>query len=133
MTSFRERWPLRRIALRAWVLCWLVLVWIFLWGTFSAANVLSGLAIALVITVLLPLPAVPVETAIALGNLKRRGLAVAVVLVMMDDTALEQAYARLIPEGIRDLRHLRDEATLPYLCGNQVQRAAFYDFANLGG
>jgi multicomponent Na+:H+ antiporter subunit E len=52
---------MRRIALRAWVLCWLVLVWILLWGTFSAANVLSGLAIALVITLLLPLPAVPVE------------------------------------------------------------------------
>src|SRR5204863_5208463 len=36
-------------------------------------------------TALAVLPAVPVETAIALGNLKRRGLAVAVVLVMMDD------------------------------------------------
>ena len=38
-----------------------MLVWILLWGTFSAANILSGLAIALVITLLLPLPAVPVE------------------------------------------------------------------------
>jgi uncharacterized protein (DUF58 family) len=84
-------------------------------------------------TALAVLPAVSVETAIALGNLKRRGLAVAVVLVMMDDTALEQAYARLVPEGIRDLRHLRDEATLPYLCSNQGQRSAYYDFANLGG
>ena len=45
----------------SWVLCWLMLVWILLWGTFSAANVVSGLAVALVITVLLPLPAVPVE------------------------------------------------------------------------
>jgi multicomponent Na+:H+ antiporter subunit E len=52
---------MRRIALRAWVLCWLMLVWILLWGTFSAANILSGLAIALLITLLLPLPAVPVE------------------------------------------------------------------------
>lgn len=52
---------MRRIALRAWVLCWLVLVWILLWGTVSAANILSGLAIALLITLLLPLPAVPVE------------------------------------------------------------------------
>jgi uncharacterized protein (DUF58 family) len=84
-------------------------------------------------TALAVLPIVSVETAIALGNLKRRGLAVAVVLVMMDDSALEQAYARLMAEGIRDVRHLRDEATLPYLCSNQVQRAAYYDFANLGG
>jgi multicomponent Na+:H+ antiporter subunit E len=52
---------MRRIALRAWVLCWLMLVWILLWGSVSAANVLSGLAIALLITQLLPLPAVPVE------------------------------------------------------------------------
>ena len=52
---------MRRIALRAWVLCWLMLVWILLWGTVSAANILSGLAIALLITVLLPLPAVPIE------------------------------------------------------------------------
>ena len=52
---------MRRIALRAWVLCWLMLVWILLWGTVSAANILSGLAVALLITLLLPLPAVPVE------------------------------------------------------------------------
>jgi multicomponent Na+:H+ antiporter subunit E len=52
---------MRRIALRAWVLCWLMLVWLLLWGTVSAANILSGLAIALLITLLLPLPAVPIE------------------------------------------------------------------------
>jgi multicomponent Na+:H+ antiporter subunit E len=53
--------PVRRLTLRIWVLIWLVLVWILLWGDFSAANVVSGLLIALVITVLLPLPPVPVE------------------------------------------------------------------------
>jgi multicomponent Na+:H+ antiporter subunit E len=52
---------IRRIALQTAVLCWLVLVWVLLWGSFSAANVLSGLAVALLITVLLPLPVVPVE------------------------------------------------------------------------
>lgn len=52
---------MRRITLRAWVLCWLMLVWILLWGTVSAANLVSGLAIALLITLLLPLPPVPVE------------------------------------------------------------------------
>ncbi len=53
---------MRSIVLRAWVLCWLVLVWVLLWGgNLSAANVLSGLAVALLITLLLPLPAVPVE------------------------------------------------------------------------
>ena len=52
---------MRRALLRIWVLLWLMLVWILLWGTISVANVLSGLAIALIITLLLPLPAVPVE------------------------------------------------------------------------
>jgi len=52
---------MRKHALRAWVLCWLILVWMLLWGSVSAANVVSGLAVALVITLLLPLPAVPIE------------------------------------------------------------------------
>ena len=52
---------MRRVALRVWVLVWLMLVWILLWGNVSAANVLSGLAIALIITLLLPLPPVPIE------------------------------------------------------------------------
>lgn len=52
---------MRRVALRVWVLFWLMLVWILLWGTVSAANIISGLAIALVITLLLPLPVVPIE------------------------------------------------------------------------
>lgn len=51
----------RRWALRTWVVCWLILAWILLWGNISAANVLSGFAIALLITLLLPLPVVPVE------------------------------------------------------------------------
>lgn len=51
----------RRLLLRAWVLVWLMLVWNLLWGNFSWANVLSGFAVAGFITVLLPLPVVPVE------------------------------------------------------------------------
>ena len=51
----------RRWALRAWLLGWLMFVWVLLWGTVSAANILGGLAIAVLITVLLPMPLVPVE------------------------------------------------------------------------
>jgi multicomponent Na+:H+ antiporter subunit E len=51
----------RRVALRVWVLVWLMLVWILLWGNVSVANILSGLAIAVIITLLLPLPPVPIE------------------------------------------------------------------------
>ncbi|MDT5092222.1 MAG: multicomponent Na+:H+ antiporter subunit [Mycobacterium sp.] len=47
--------------MRVWSVCWLVLAWILLWGNISAANILSGLAVALLITLLLPMPTVPVE------------------------------------------------------------------------
>jgi multicomponent Na+:H+ antiporter subunit E len=40
------------------VTIWLVLVWILLWGTWSWANLLSGLAVALGGMLLLPLPPV---------------------------------------------------------------------------
>ena len=40
------------------LLVWLVLVWNLLWGTWSWANLLSGIAVALVVTALLPLPPV---------------------------------------------------------------------------
>ena len=55
------RGPVRGRLLRVSVLAWLVAVWLLLWGTVSVANVLSGLAVALMITLLLPLPAVPVQ------------------------------------------------------------------------
>lgn len=40
------------------LLVWLVLVWNLLWGTWSWANLLGGLAVALGVTLLLPLPPV---------------------------------------------------------------------------
>ena len=40
------------------LLLWLVLVWNLLWGTWSWANLLSGIAVALAVTLLLPLPPV---------------------------------------------------------------------------
>ena len=35
---------MRHHLLRAWVLCWLMLVWVLLWGKVSAANIVGGLA-----------------------------------------------------------------------------------------
>ena len=85
---------MRRIVLRAWVLCWLVLVWILLWGTTSAANILSGLAIALLITLLLPLPPVPVEGRVRLFSLARLIVTVAYYLVL---SSMQVAYLAVKP------------------------------------
>jgi len=52
---------MRKIALNIWMLCFLTLVWVLLWGTLTVANVVGGLVVALVVTLLLPLPPVPVE------------------------------------------------------------------------
>ena len=66
------------------------------------------------------LPDVPVETALALGNLRRRGFAVTVVLIMLDEREVERGYGRLVSEGIRDVRHLANEEGIPELCRQQV-------------
>jgi uncharacterized protein (DUF58 family) len=79
-------------------------------------------------TILAVLPDVSVEAAIALGNLRRRGMAVTVVLILLDDDPLERAYRRLVAEGIRDLRHLKKEEELPELCRRQVDRSSPYAF-----
>jgi multicomponent Na+:H+ antiporter subunit E len=73
---------MRWVLLRAWLLCWLVLVWVLLWGNISAANILSGLAVALVVTLLLPLPAVPVEGRLHPLSLLRLAVTVGYYLVL---------------------------------------------------
>jgi multicomponent Na+:H+ antiporter subunit E len=72
----------RRHALRAWVLCWLTLIWILLWGDVSAANIVTGLVLATVITVLLPLPPVPIEGRLHPVSLLRLIVEVAYYLVL---------------------------------------------------
>ena len=73
---------MRRFALRAWLMCWLTVVWILLWGDVSAANVVTGLALATVITVLLPLPPVPIEGRLHPVSLLRLIVKVAYYLVL---------------------------------------------------
>lgn len=81
-TSAKRKPALRSLALRAWTLCWLILVWMLLWGDVSAANALSGLVVALVITVLLPLPQVPIEGRLHPISLLRLAAVVAYYLVL---------------------------------------------------
>ncbi len=77
-------------------------------------------------TVVALLADVPVEAALALGALRRQGLAISAILLALDDERFEKGYGRLRAEGIMDIRHLRNEAGLPDLCRQQVRRAATY-------
>jgi multicomponent Na+:H+ antiporter subunit E len=85
---------MRHLLLRAWVLCWLTLVWILLWGSLSAANMVSGLTIALLITVLLPLPVVPVEGRVHVLSLLRL---IAVMAYELALSSLQVAWLAIKP------------------------------------
>jgi multicomponent Na+:H+ antiporter subunit E len=81
------------------LLVWLVLVWILLWGTWSWANLISGVLVALAVTTLLPLPPVvggihfrPVGFVAYLGYF----------LVDLVLSAAQVAWRTLSPHGIRN-------------------------------
>jgi uncharacterized protein (DUF58 family) len=71
-------------------------------------------------TVIAVLAEVSVETAAALGNLKREGFAVTAILMVLDFKELEKGHGRLLAEGVRDVRHLAKPEGLPTLCQQQV-------------
>ena len=72
-------------------------------------------------TVIAVLGDVPLETAWALGNLRRRGYAVTAVVVMFDEYQASECLGRLIAEGI-DARSVTSEAALSALCQQQLVR-----------
>ncbi|MGY1844907.1 Na+/H+ antiporter subunit E [Modestobacter sp. SYSU DS0875] len=90
--------PGRWLRHRAPLLVWLVLIWILLWGTWTWANLLSGLLVALAVTILLPLPAVaggarlhPVAALYFVGHF----------LVNLTVSSAQVAWQTLRPSGVR--------------------------------
>ena len=79
------------------LLVWLVLVWMLLWGTWSWANLISGAVLAVVVTVVLPLP--PVVGGVRVHPL---GLAVFVGYFFLDlvRSAALVAWQTMRPGGI---------------------------------
>jgi multicomponent Na+:H+ antiporter subunit E len=80
------------------LLAWLVLVWVLLWGTWSWANVLSGLLVGVVVMLLLPLPPV-------VGSTRVRPLPllffVGHFLVDLVVSGAQVAWRALGPAGVR--------------------------------
>jgi hypothetical protein len=66
------------------------------------------------------------DTALSLGNLRRRGLAVTAVLIACEPNQFQRSYARLIGEGIHDVRHLRSEAGIATLATRQFLGLSSY-------
>jgi multicomponent Na+:H+ antiporter subunit E len=71
-----------------------MLVWILLWGKLSAANILGGLVIAALVTVLLPLPVVPIEGRLHPLSLMRLAVVVGYQLVL---SSLQVAWLAIKP------------------------------------
>lgn len=80
-------------------------------------------------TVIAIVPKVSQETSNALGTLRRQGFAITVICLMMDDDALNEAYGRLMSEGVRDMRRLANEAALPDLCEGSLHQSTPYAMA----
>jgi hypothetical protein len=74
-------------------------------------------------TVVAILTAVTDETAVALGNLRRRGFAVTAVINIYEDREYAAAAGKLLAEQI-DARHLRDEDAVSSICRSHVLQAA---------
>jgi uncharacterized protein (DUF58 family) len=66
-------------------------------------------------TIIAILPPGSVESAIALGNLRRRGFAVTAVLNLFEDWDFAEAAAPFLAEGI-ETRHLKDEDSIREIC-----------------
>jgi len=77
-------------------------------------------------TVVAILASVSSETAIALGNLRRQGYAVTIVLIVIDESALDDAYRHLLGQNLRDIRHLERADMLPDLCRAHIDRNSAY-------
>ncbi|PWW21715.1 multicomponent Na+:H+ antiporter subunit E [Geodermatophilus normandii] len=77
---------------------WLVLVWMLLWGSWSWANLLSGLLVALAVLVLLPLPHV-------VGGVRVRPAALLAFLghfvADLFVSGAEVAWQTVRPQGVR--------------------------------
>ncbi len=80
-------------------------------------------------TVIAVLPAVPVETSVALGQLRKQGFAVSVVLVSVSDDDKPIAAGRLMAEGVRDVRFVQTEEELIRLGEKTQAGASSYNFA----
>ena len=80
------------------LLAWLVLIWMLLWGTWSWANLLSGLVVGVLVTAVAPLPPV-------VGGLRVRPLPLlrflGHFLTDLVTSAAQVAWAALRPGGPR--------------------------------
>lgn len=91
--------------------------------TFSGLILEVGPRLPRDATVVCVLPRVPVETAVALGHLRRQGFAISALLIgLTDEEERAVAAGRLAAEGVRDVRFVGTEPELSAL-GDRTRAA----------
>jgi hypothetical protein len=91
--------------------------------TFSSLILEVGPRLPRDATVVCVLPCVPVETAVALGQLRRQGFAISALLIgLTDEEERAVAAGRLAAEGVRDVRFINSEQELSAL-GDRTRAA----------
>lgn len=71
-------------------------------------------------------PVVPKRLARVLGDFKRQGRAVSVILTTLDDTQRERSLTNLVAQGILSFKVVKSEAEIPGMCLSEVDRSAPY-------
>jgi uncharacterized protein (DUF58 family) len=80
-------------------------------------------------TVIAILPAVSIETSLALGQLRKQGFAVSAILIALTDDDRPVAAGRLMAEGVRDVRFIATEEQLMSLGEKTQASASSYNLA----
>ena len=91
----------RRVTSRLPLAVWLALVWTGLWGDVSWANVLGGVAVAVLLLLALPLPATPGGSRLRPGPVLRLAVVFAVDLVKANVVVALQVLRASLPGGGR--------------------------------
>lgn len=86
--------------------------------TFAQLVLEAGSRLPRDATIVALLPDVTEETAIVMGNLKRRGYAVTALLIMPDEDRLKENLGRLVAEGV-DFRTVENEDEISEVCSMQ--------------
>ena len=91
----------RRKLLEQWpTILWLAVVWIMLWGSLTWGNVLAGLGVALLVTVLMPLPTIDFHGRVRLLGILALLLRFAWDLVVASvEVSLYAFRFRMVPRG----------------------------------
>ena len=103
----------RTVRFHVATILWLTTIWVLLWGEVSAANILGGVAVAMVATVVLPMPVIEFHGRLHLRSLFYLAYRFVVDLVVASfQVAFRALDPRALPHGAVLAVHLRSHSDL---------------------